>query len=87
MATRDYFQRVTYTNSTDGLSSVTFINRCIDNAINTWFGQDVLFIITYIPSQPIGFDAQIEVRKPVYGENRSEYVTTMTASQYSDSNL
>lgn len=86
MANKNYIPRITYTNSSNGLTPIGFINNCINNAINTWFGQDVVFQVTYVSGQS-GLDADIEVRSPDYENGTTSYLTTMRASQYSNASV
>jgi hypothetical protein len=83
MANKNYIPPITYTNSSNGLYPIGFIDNCIKNAINTWFGQDVVFVVTYTTAGN-RLDANIEVRRPDRENGTTEYLTTMTASQYNN---
>lgn len=76
------FPRVEYLNSPTGYDNISVVNDNINNVINSYFGKDYAFKISYTRITPGGLDARIEVYRPDYEMQILCLVGTVTASSY-----
>jgi hypothetical protein len=77
-----FFKPVQYRNNPDGITSSTAVHKSIQNLIQSYFGQDRAFIITFIKPTANSLDAQVEVYVPDYENETLCLEDTLTASSF-----
>lgn len=80
-----FYKPVQYRNNPDGITSSTGIYKAIQNLIQSYFGRERAFIITFTKPTANSLDAQVEVYVPDYENEVLCLEDTIMASTFAGS--